>query len=500
MKSQQNTRSRAQRWALAAGIALLVGSGTLALFGREWLWKEIQRQAAERGVELSSCSLGLGLHELVLSHCQFKSLASSSSGAGRGGGLGLPGVQVSGSFERAEIQLQGFTPSRLRVLGAAVSAVGRPGLADLMGTSNRTESLPIEVERSRADWFPEANPTPLVSLMELSYSSDNRRLRARVDSGSRVTGQVEILAGALELTLRESATPRVRLSVHPEGDAELLRIELGLHQFPVRELEGSWLVLTETLRAIELDGTVRVALPYGLTAEPAAGNVQLTLRGLSFPVPREVEGLVYGSPPQVSGTFQVNRALTSAQFSELNFATGSLFMRGAATLRLEREALAFQASFRGPLGCGALAESALLAHVNTPLGRWAAKASRKALSGSVQIVAAVSGRTPRLDQAQVLTSIEPGCGLAPLPIPPELRSVIEEWSNAVLPHLPDLRLGQPARGNAAGREIRLPPLPALPQLPKIRLEPLLPKHIDAERRPPSDSRAQESHDDRGTDK
>src|SRR5688572_25188300 len=153
MKAQINTRSRAQRWALGLGITLLVGSVALGLIGREWLWREIQRQAREQGVELSSCALSLGLRELILSHCEFKSLSSSSS-SGRGGVLGLPGVQVSGRFERAEIQLDGFTPARLRLLGVAVAAMGRPELADLLGSPRGSGSLPVEVERSRVDWSP----------------------------------------------------------------------------------------------------------------------------------------------------------------------------------------------------------------------------------------------------------------------------------------------------------------------------------------------------------
>jgi len=178
--------------------------------------------------------------------------------------------------------------------------------------------------------------------------------------------------------------------------------------------------------------------------------VHVTLAGLQFPVPREVEGLVHGSPPKVSGKFSLTRSFDRATFRDLQFLTGSLAMQGDARLELAGEGAAVQANLAGPLGCVAIAESAARAHAGSVLAQWAKSVARRALRGSVQIVAALQAHTSDLPHARVLTSIGVGCGLQPLPLDADLpRDLLE--------HLPE--------------EIRrrLPRLDALPKLPHLPL-------------------------------
>jgi hypothetical protein len=167
-------------------------------------------------------------------------------------------------------------------------------------------------------------------------------------------------------------------------------------------------------------------------------------------VPRELIGLVYGSPPKIAAKFKLSRLLDRVTFHELTFLTGALAMRGAASVNLEQGGLGFQVNLSGPLGCSAIAESAASAHADSILASWAGRVAKRALKGSVQIVAALYGKTPRLADSAVVTSIGVGCGLKPLPLDVGLPSeLLERLPKDILRQFPSLE-GMPTLGEVPG--------------------------------------------------
>jgi hypothetical protein len=458
---------------LVIGSVWLGGAVGAWLLARAWVWREIRVQAERHGARLSDCSLHLGLRSIVLERCDVQLLPDAGA---RGWPLG--GVTVNGSIGRIDIELSGLSPARLRLRAAQLVAVGQPRLVDVLQSGSApVPSLPMDVEQSTLAWSPEAGAGTKLVLSNLAYEAAARRFLSKLDIPGRAQGELSLGPDGMEVTLGDSSRPSLRLRAHFIPDAQRAALDLELRRWPLRDLEGPWLELTETLRPIELEGRVSLKVPLGLSMELPGGDLHLTLHGLNFPVPREVEGLVHGSPPKLSGRFSLNRLLDHATFPQLSFLTGALGMNGTAELWVSGSGLAFRSSSSGPLPCHAIAESAVRAHAGSAIAKLAGRIAKRALSGSVQIVAALEGHTSELARAQVLTTIGVGCGLEPLPIDVGVtRELLEGLPEEVvrqmsrlekLPSLPELRA---PRGLMIPDRLSWPP----PRVDKKRPEALPP--------------------------
>jgi hypothetical protein len=443
-------------------ILALVGLGVLA---RHWLWLQIRSEAAAQGVQLDGCELDLGWERLTLRACQF---ASSRDSAGHGPRWILGGARVSGRVDEVEVALSLFRPERVRVRSAEVSVRGDVPWLDLLRSMRaRTESaapeLPLDVFTSRLAWISGDAPNPWLTLSALEYHSGTEQLAGEL-SALGLQGHLTLQRGILALTLGDAERPKVRINLQARQDRAELSVDL--RSLPLAELEGRWLVLSEVLRPVHVEGRIFVNLPLGLTAELPAGDVHLTLSHLQFPVPREVEGLVYASPPKVSGKFTLVRSLDRASFKELQFQTGALHMRGDARLELAGEGFDIASNLSGPLSCAAVAEAALRAHAGSVLAQWLQGVPKKLLRGSVQIAAALQAHSADLPHARVLTSVGVGCGLKQLPISAELpRELLERLPEEIRRRLPRIDgLPKPPKLPLPGTipdTLQLPPLPGL---------------------------------------
>jgi hypothetical protein len=447
---------------LLVGALLLVGLGVLA---RHWLWLEIRSGAAAQGVQLDACQLDLGWERLTLRGCQF---ASSRESAGPAPRWIFGSARVSGRVDEVEVALSLFRPERVRVRGAEVSVRGEVPWLDLLRSMRaRTESaapeLPLDVFTSRLAWISGDAPGPWLSLGGLEYHSGTEQLSAEL-SAFGLQGHLTLQRGILAVSLGDSERPKVRVNLQTGSDSA--ELSMDLRSLPLAELEGRWLVLSEVLRPVQVEGRIFIALPLGLTAEQPAGDLHLTLSNLQFPVPREVEGLLHASPPKLSGKFTLTHSLDRATFKELQFQTGALHMRGEARLELAGEGFDIASNLSGPLGCGVLAEAALRAHAGSALAQWLQGVPKKLLRGSVQIVAALQAHSADLPHARVLTSVGVGCGLKPLPIAAELpRELLERLPEEIRRRVPRLDgLPKPPKLQLPGiipDTLQLPPLPGL---------------------------------------
>jgi hypothetical protein len=450
--------SRRRWWIAIAGIWLLGAVAVYLVHG--WLLDEIVARAAARGVALSDCRLDLGVTKVGLDGCSFAIRPD-----GRTLNPALSNVAVGGSLERVEVELQGFAPSRLRVRGARVALRGEPNLRELLGgrPSLSTPDFPVDVEQGALSWQLEANGPPVLLLSELSFGADVKRLSSRFEVVRRAHGQLSLGPEGLEITLGDPIQPEVRLILRVLPKAERVEVSLDLRRVPLRTLEGPWLQITDTLRPIELEGRIFATIPLGLRMEVPGGDLHLTLHGLQFPVPRELDGLVHQSAPKLSGKFSMSRSFDRVNVADLNFLTGELAMRGSADLTAEGKGLALKVRANGPLPCRAIAESAATAHADSALAQLAGSFAQRALNGSVEVVAAIEGHTSDLEHARVMTTIGIGCGLAPLPLDLAVsKELLERLPIDVLEHLP--RLDSSALPRIRPGRLKPPALPGLFEL------------------------------------
>jgi hypothetical protein len=435
-----------RRWLLLLGV-LWVLVAALVFFLHGWLLDEITAQAERRGVSLRGCQLDLGLSSVGLEQCTF-----SARPDGRVFSSALAHVAVTGSVERLELGLQGLSPASLKVRGAQVALGGMPRLSEPLGSGSPAPNpeLPVELEQSTLSWQPDAAAPAVLLLSEMTFSSSTRRLTSRFEVVRRGHGQLALGPEGVEVTLGDPARPEVRLIVRVLPKAERAEISLDLRRLPLRTLEGPWLQITDTLRPVELDGRLFAGIPLGLSTELPAGDVSLTLHGLQFPVPRELEGLIHQSPPKLSGKLGLSRSLDRINVTDLTLLTGELMMRGDAELEVEGRGLGVQSRLRGPLACRAIAEAATAAHADSMLASVAGRFARRVLSGSVDVIAAIDAHTSDLERAQVFTSIGVGCGLEPLPVDSLIpRSLLERLPLDALDMLPRVEpSARPSRGKS----------------------------------------------------
>jgi hypothetical protein len=455
--------TRAILLGLFGGALLLVG---LVWFARHWLWLEIRSQAEARGIQIDGCELEIGWQRVTLRQCQF---ASSREGTGQGIRWPFGSARVSGRIDEVELELSSLEPERVRVRGAEVNVRGDVPWQELFRSIPASDTsaleLPIDVQNARLSWITGDSPQPWLVLSALEYHSGTEQLAADL-SVVGLMGHLGLQQGNLLITLGELERPKVRLNLRAGAGQQRAELGIDLTSLPLAELEGPWLVLSDALRPVTVDGRISVAVPLGTSAELPGGDVHLTLSGLQFPIPREVEGLVYGTPPKISGKFSLSRSLDRASFRELSFLTGSLAMQGSAKLELAGEGVAIDANLSGPLSCVSIAESAARAHASSVLAHWAKAVAKHALEGSVQVVSALQAHSSDLPHARVLTSIGVGCGLQPLPIDPDLpRDLLQRLPEDVRRRLPRLDT------LPKGPQLPLPPgvqdtlqLPALPGL------------------------------------
>jgi hypothetical protein len=456
-----------RRWIWMAGGLWLLGAA-LVFFLHGFLLDAIVAQAERRGVSLTGCRLDLGLSSVALEGCSFAARPD-----GRVFSAALAGMAVHGSTERIEVGLAGLRPDRAHVFGARAVLVGEPRLAQLRntGAALSTTELPIGISGSTLAWQLEEGGAPAVLLSDIAFDTGSNRLGARFEVVRRAHGQLALGPEGLEVTLGDPVRPEVRLIVRVLARAQRVEVSLDLRRFPLRVLEGPWLQMTDTLRPLEVEGRIFASIPLGLSMEVPSGDLHLSLHTLQFPVPREIEGLVYQSAPKLSGKFSLSRTFDRMTIADLSFLTGELAMRGDAELELSGRGASVKARASGPLSCRAIADAAATAHADSALAALAGRFARRVLTGSVEVLSVIEGHSSDLEHARVLTSIGVGCGLEPLPVDSLIsKELLDRLPIDVLEQLPRFGVETSERGpRPRPSRSRLPGL--LPLLDKPSAQP-----------------------------
>lgn len=463
-------------------LAGLAAAGVLALrvYLPDLVYQRVRAAALSNGVELVHCEgfeftrEGLSVTHVTLKQCAFKST--------------LP-MQPAGTLEQLDVDLKDEVPTRIVALGADVKLVGEAKILELYGELGSRGDTEIFAQRIRVSWVSSADAPPRLVINDLTRLAADEPWRGELligeDLGGRFSFGKEL---TLDLAQRGNAANTLHLS------ADLARFSatgnVDLAGLPVTALVG---VLFHNVPAelltVQLRGNARFDLPFGLNPKQPKGHFKFTFDGLTFPVPREVAGLVYDTSPEIEGDVTLNRTFSKFKVDNLSFVTGSLRMKGTANVERTGLDTHWRTTLRGPLPCEAIARAAAKIHLSglplgTELAQAAARISKQAIKGSVEIIVGLDAVSQDLAAAKLVKTIGVGCGLKPLPLVGAAADLLKELPT---PQLGGSGLGGSGLGGSglAGsvEELlkELPSLSNLPQLPK--LPGLTKKKIDGEPEP-----------------
>ncbi len=457
------TRPPLRRWwlllaALLAGLVVLLLVIGLWLLPRVLL-SQVQRQAADHGVMLEGCDLdyafdGWRLRSITLRRCQ---LSVQTPLAGKG------------AVHTIEITLENWAPRRLAVRQPQLEVWGTLDVEDFEQQSVELASgLSVSVSEGFVRWAASEAQPELLVLRDVNYESQTQSGSAALELAQFASGSIQF-GKKTELTLALNDHPKTQLRavLDPEQSLGTVRGEfadLELRHLALLFSSG----LPAALRDVRVDGKLFFELPLALNPQPPRGEFDFDLHGLNFPVPRELQGLVYGGPARLSGRFTSDRVYEKFTLDPISFRTGSLTMRGSGRALREQLNVGLQARMSGQLSCQSIVKSAATVHLNTPLAKAAATIARRALSGSVTLYAFVEANSADLSRAQVIETIGNGCGLVRLPLTEtlalsrELLQDIPELQELLAP----LQKAMPPAGKLPKLELPKWELPKLPNLLK----------------------------------
>lgn len=468
------TSGRRGTKALLFGVAGLAAAGVAGLIGfQSWLpgyvMSKVQEAAAQFGVELSQCELtyertGLTVTKVTLERCKVEVPAPTSA---------------SGTIGHLEVWLKEEKPERVLLSGADISVTGTPDLEQWKGHLEGGETIAVTGQRNRIAWVTDPGRPPALAISDLQRLSENEDWTGTLVLAEILDGSVRFGDKAhVELRLRSMPANSLVADIDPAKSVGHVQLELASVPF----LLFSGIIFSNVpseLATTTASGSLKLDIPYGLNPGQPKGSFDFTLAGLNFPVPRELAGLVYDTSPHLWGNLTSNRTYTKFEAPKVQFETGALRMKGKGTVERDGVQTRWQATMQGPLPCDAIVSAAARVHLQgTPLGKElgdaAAKISRKALKGSVNIMVALDAESTDLAAAKLVKSVGIGCGLQPFPVPNlgDLPAVLLKD----LPQLADLPAGlgtggldpstlDPTRRDPAAKPGELPKLPGL-KLPK----------------------------------
>ncbi len=437
-------RRRLWLWILGGLLGVVLALGVVgALMLPRWVLERIKQEARQRGVELSQCTLTLGLDQLLLEGCHVQ--------------VSKP-VQASGTVDIIAVALVDYKPSHVDVTGAKFEVRGKTELNNLLENrpSSRTE-LPVYVYNSEVALFTEVGPfgsseEAALQLTQLDYSSKTDVLTAQLDAAGLLRGPLEVNREGvtLDLTLVPSPDTTLHVKLRHQQAQGLDRagrqkglgaqLELSFKNLPVQAFDlPPVLKIPKELSQLVVDANFDIQLPDRARAGQPKGTMDVALRGLVFPVPRAIQGLVYGETAHLTGNFTLNRSYTKAKLENLQLKKAALTLRGSGSVEQEGFGLAIKSEMRGSLSCQAIAQAAATAELSPELAKLAKTIARRALNGSVQIGVKLDTHTSRLDSAQIAKAVGVGCGLQALSFEDALQlgdEVLKDLPELPLPKLP----------------------------------------------------------------
>jgi len=387
-------------------------------------------------------------------------------------------------LQSVDIGISGFKADHIQIEGVIVQAVGSP--LELMGavwawkarhpaqaSSNVTPKTAIK--KSKFTWQETAEAPPFLVMDGVTFGSTPKPYKP--------TGE-DFVIEAERAQAGAFAIQPLAAVVHAEPES--LEIGLGAKQWDGLTVHGGW---TNQLNADELHlsfgpvklGPLLAKSPLG-TSDPAlaaastvggislliardgkrpyAGQWALEVIGWTPPHPPELQGFAFGTSTRLESRFEIDRALTTCNFTNAHVSSGDFKLTGHGLARLSTLTSAHvQAELRGHIPCSALASAMATSKLGQAYGQWVARHAGQLVQGSVDVTVQFDADTNNLNKARVVKQIGVGCGLKPL--------TVRDMLTLGLPPVPDSDLVKHLGKDLSSWGSGLPPLPSI-KLPDLQ--------------------------------
>ncbi len=455
------------KWAAAAvalGVAAAAGAAYLgwAHVGA-WVKQQVVATAKQEGILLELNNI-----EGSLSHIQLRNARAS-----------LPGVPgLTATVETIDIGLSRFKPNRIQINGARLQLVGPPLV--LMGAIQSwqskypaTASLSVppipEIKNIQITWQEALNSPPFLQLKGVTfatiaqpYGPIGQDFAVTAQNAQVGTFSISPLAAAIHTEAESAeiglgATKWDGLTVRGGWRKQLNADELHLSFGPV-DL-GPLLAKTgvsvadKSLAAAALYGGISVLIPND-GRKPYQGIGALAVKGWTPPHPPELQGFPFGKATKLESSFELDRTLTSASFSNTRLTSGEFRLAGHAVAhRSSPTTVRVQAELKGQIPCQALAGAAATSQLGRAYGQWVGEHAGQLVEGNVAVTVQIDADSGSFSQAKVVKQMGVGCGLKPLSV--------QDLLTLGLPPLPDADLIKHIGKDLPNWGAPVPPMPSM---------------------------------------
>ncbi|AUX43894.1 hypothetical protein SOCE26_053500 [Sorangium cellulosum] len=420
-------RGRRRRAVIAALVVSVLAAAVAAVvvLAPPAIRREIIAEARARGVALDPGAVDLSLGAIRL----------------RGARFSLLGVRgLSGTIARATIELRGLSPARIAAEDVAITVAGVDALEGLPAWAAqhgaRAAELPLAASRVRLGYRDREGAPEVFALADATFqrgAGGPGQRAAGPQPGARppeagVLRQARVLIAGKEVARTDVGWSLGAASLSLGfGGADVpsapLRAELRPLPSPSATLELAPAPLPAIAALLGVDagaspvivsGTVDLRLAGGadraaLSAAPLDGAIALTLKGFTFPHPKELDGLLFGDTTTLKADAHIPADRQRVALSRVEVAAGALKLGGAGEIQRAGADASIGMDLSGSVPCSLLAGSAAKAHLTGVVGLLAGDLARRALAGSVSVQVRVDARASRLTAARVTPRAIPRC-------------------------------------------------------------------------------------------
>jgi hypothetical protein len=442
-----------------ASVALYVGWSNAG----DWTKRKLVDTAKQQGVILELNDIDVSLNKLHLREARAR----------------LEGVDgVTGYLQSVDIGLSRFKPNRIQMDGVIVQVVGQP--LRLVGAVRAWQSRhpakaavdappKPEIRHAKITWQEATNSPPFLELDGVKVSNIAKPYAPIGNDLAIVAEHAEV--GAFNLSPLSAA-------LHIE--AESIEIGLGATEWDAVSARGGWknqlygdelhlsfgpleigplLVASglnigdKSLATASIYGGLSVLVPSD-AQRPYQGRFAIDAKGYTPPHPPELQGFPFGDTTRLESSFEIDRALTSAVFSDMHLTSGEFKLKGNAAVRGSSLSMAHvEVELKGHVPCTALAAAVAGSKLGRVYGNWVGQHASQMVEGNVDVTVQVKADAGALGQAKVAKQIGVGCGLRPM--------TARDMLDLGLPPIPDADFIRHIGKDLPNWGTQLPPLPSM---------------------------------------
>lgn len=418
------------KWAASATVIGLVAIAIGAYLFWERLGDWIKRQVVETALQ-QGVILQVDTVEVAFNAIHFREARASFEGV----------AGLTAYLQGVDIGISGFKPQHIQIAGLIVQAVGSPiQLMNAMwawrsrhpAQASSSVTPKTEIKRTKLLWQESASASPFMVLDDVTFGAIAKPYGPLGNDFSIEAERAQ--AGAFSLAPFAAA-------VHAEPES--IEIGLGATQWEGVTARGGWnnwlnadelhvsfgplklgpllarsplVVADPTLSTATLVGGLSLLIPKD-ERRAYHGQWAIDVTGWAPPHPPELQGFSFGTSTRLESAFDVDRALTTVNFTNTHVVSGEFKLEGRGVARRGTPTSArVQAELKGHIPCAALASAISSSKLGQAYGQWVARHAGQLVQGNVEVTVQIDADTAKLHQAKVAKQIGVGCGLKPLTV------------------------------------------------------------------------------------